>query len=181
MKFRTGRPYNPKRTKDGFSSDCSDHPRLTSGGSSPRFLTSVAQWQTARSLRVLCTLLLAYTCRIYVAAFRARIGLCIYWPAYPATPPLSASCSSGQRFAFNFLQIPPRGGHPCCSANTSPCRVCRKLSSPSKYALPGAPIGIGGAVTRSPQPHHPTCGSASGGSEGYARPSNSRGRPRESK
>src|SRR5882762_11370079 len=41
--------------------------------------------------------------------------------------------------------------------------------------------GIGGAVARSPLPHHPTCGSASGGSEGHARPSNSRGRPRESK
>ncbi|MBQ6414840.1 MAG: hypothetical protein IJJ65_01165, partial [Butyrivibrio sp.] len=23
---------------------------------------------------------------------------------------------SGQRFAYSFLQIPPRGGHPCCSA-----------------------------------------------------------------
>jgi hypothetical protein len=83
--------------------------------------------------------LLAYACRIYVAAFRARTGLCIYWPAYPAAPPLSASCSSGQRFAFSFLRIPPRGGHPCCSANTSPCRVCRGLSPPSERALPGAP------------------------------------------
>ena len=52
---------------------------------------------------------------------------------------LSASCSSGQRFAFSFLRIPPRGGHPCCSANTSPCRVCRGLSPPSECALPGAP------------------------------------------
>jgi len=42
-------------------------------------------------------------------------------------------------------------------------------------------IGIGGAVTRSPLPHHLTCGSPPGGSEGYARPSNNRGRPRESK
>jgi hypothetical protein len=42
-------------------------------------------------------------------------------------------------------------------------------------------IGIGGAVTRSPLPHHPPCGSASGGSEGYAWPSKSRGRSRESK
>src|SRR4029077_16684666 len=81
---------------------------------------------------------LAYACRIYVAAFRARIGLCIYWPAYPAAPPLSACCSSGQRFAFSFLQIPPRGGHPCCSANTFPCRACRGLAPPSECALPGA-------------------------------------------
>ena len=33
-------------------------------------------------------------------------------------------------------------------------------------ALPGAPIGIGGAVTCAPLPHHRTCGSASGGSAG---------------
>jgi hypothetical protein len=43
-----------------------------------------------------------------------------------------------QRFAFSFLQIPPRGGHPRCLANTSPCRVCRGLSPPSECALPGA-------------------------------------------
>src|SRR6185437_16732806 len=114
-------------------------PRLTSGNSSPRLSAQVALGQTARSPRVLRTHLPAYACRIYVAAFRARIGLRIYWPAYPAAPPLSASCSSGQRFAFSFLQISPRGGHPCCSANTSPCRVCRGLSPPSECALPGAP------------------------------------------
>ena len=28
-------------------------------------------------------------------------------------------CSSGQCFACGFLQIPPRGGHPCCSARSS--------------------------------------------------------------
>ncbi len=47
-------------------------------------------------------------------------------------------CSSDQRFACGFLQIPPRGGHPCRSANTSPCRVCRGLAPPSGCALPGA-------------------------------------------
>lgn len=26
------------------------------------------------------------------------------------------SCSSGQRFAYSFFQIPPHYGHPCCSA-----------------------------------------------------------------
>src|SRR5262249_11039995 len=104
-----------------------------------------------RSPRVLRTHLLAYACWIYVAAFRARIGLCIYWPAYPAAPPLSASCSSGQRFAFSFLQIPPRGGHPCCSANTSPCRVCRGLSPPSECALPGAPKKRGRFAAPSPE------------------------------
>src|SRR5207253_8859538 len=48
-------------------------------------------------------------------------------------------CSSGQRFACGFLQIPPRDGHPCRPANDSPCRVRRRLSLPSKSALPGAP------------------------------------------
>src|SRR5215216_2972825 len=47
-------------------------------------------------------------------------------------------CSSGQRFACGFLQIPPRDGHPCRPANRSPCRVCRRLSLPSECALPGA-------------------------------------------
>src|SRR5271165_4901889 len=114
-------------------------PRLTSGGPSHHLSMSVALLQSSRSPRVLRTHLPAYACRIYVAAFRARTGLCIYWPAHPAAPPLSASCSSGQRFAYSFLQIPPRDGHPCRSANTSPCRVCRGLSPPSECALPGAP------------------------------------------
>src|SRR5208337_822322 len=48
-------------------------------------------------------------------------------------------CSSGQHFASGFLQIPPHGGHPCRSANSSPCRACRGLSPPSRCALPGAP------------------------------------------
>ncbi len=115
-------------------------PLLTSGDSSPRLSTPVAQGQTARPPRVLRTHLRAYACRIYVTALRASTGLCVYWPAYPAMPPLSAGCSSGQRFAYSFLQIPPRDGHPCRSANTSPCRVCRGLSPPSECALPGAPM-----------------------------------------
>src|SRR5882672_3732495 len=48
-------------------------------------------------------------------------------------------CSSSQRFACGFLQIPPRDGHPCRPANDSPCRVRRRLSLPSDCALPGAP------------------------------------------
>src|ERR1043165_1333130 len=47
-------------------------------------------------------------------------------------------CSSSQRFACGFLQIPPRGRHPCRPSNSSPCRVCRRLSLPSDCALPGA-------------------------------------------
>ena len=55
-------------------------------------------------------------------------------------------CSLGQCFAFGFLQIPPRGGHPCRSANDSPCRVRRRLSLPSKSALPGAPTKRNGQL-----------------------------------
>ena len=114
-------------------------PLLTSGDSSPHLAMTVALRQTTRSPRVLRTHLHAYLCRIYAAAFRASTGLCIYLPAHPAASPLSAGCSSEQRFACSFLRIPPRDGHPCCSANTSPCRVCRGLTPPSECALPGAP------------------------------------------
>ena len=48
-------------------------------------------------------------------------------------------CSSGQCFAFGFLpagapEIPPRDGHPCRSANRSPCRADGGLSPPSHPA-----------------------------------------------
>ena len=42
-------------------------------------------------------------------------------------------------------------------------------------------IGIGGAVTRSPLPHHRTCGSAYGGSDELSYRSNKRGSPSVSK
>jgi hypothetical protein len=44
------------------------------------------------------------------------------------------SCTSGQCFASSFLQIPLRSGHPCRSANRSPCRAGRGLSPPSHPA-----------------------------------------------
>jgi hypothetical protein len=72
---------------------------------------------------------------------------------------LCDSCSSGQCFAFGLLpagvpEIPPRDGHPCRSANRSPCRANSGLSPPSHptattrigtapvtalRAMPGAP------------------------------------------
>jgi len=64
-------------------------------------------------------------------AFRASIGLHRCLPAHPTAPPLSASCSSGQRFALSFLRIRGHPRHPCRSANTSPWRVCRALPPPS--------------------------------------------------
>jgi hypothetical protein len=76
---------------------------------------------------------------------------------------VSASCSSGQRFASGFLQIRSRPRHPCRSANSSPCRASRGLSPPSKCALPGA-HRVGDGVTSVALSHHRTCGSAYGGS-----------------
>ncbi len=78
---------------------------LISGGTSQHLPMSVARWHTPRSPRVLRVHVHAYACRIYVAALHTSIGVCRYLPAHPATPPLSASCSSAQRFAFGFLQI----------------------------------------------------------------------------
>jgi hypothetical protein len=52
-------------------------------------------------------------------------------------------CSSGQCFAFDFLQIPPRDGHPCRSANRSPYRADSGLSPPSH---PTATTRIGTAL-----------------------------------
>lgn len=49
---------------------------------------------------------------------------------------ICGSCSSGQCFAYSFLQILPRGRHPCRSANRSPCRAGRGLSPPSHSGLP---------------------------------------------
>ena len=92
-----------------------------------------------RSPRVLRTHLHAYACRIYVAAFRTSIGLDDNGHLTRLRRLISASCSSGQRFAFGFLQIRSRPRHPCRSANSSPCRASRGLSPPSKCALPGAP------------------------------------------
>ena|SRR5882757_6032847 len=62
-----------------------------------------------RSPRVLRTHLHAYARRIYGTAFRTCIGLRISLPAHPTVPPLSASCSSRQRFASGFL---PTLSHP---------------------------------------------------------------------
>ncbi len=60
------------------------------------------------------------------------------------------SCSSGQCFAFDLLpagapEIPPRDGHPCRSANRSPCRVDSGLSPPSH---PTATTRIGTAPVK---------------------------------
>jgi len=62
------------------------------------------------------------------------------------------SCSSGRSFAYSFLQTPPRGGSPCCSARGSchkgPQRTCTSKSScharrhqKQRAACEGSPLG----------------------------------------
>ncbi len=88
-------------------------PLLTSATASENLSIPVALRHVGRSPRVLRTHLPAYARRIYVTAFRTCIGLSISWPADPTVPPLSASCSSRQRFASGFLPTPGRPGNRC--------------------------------------------------------------------
>ena len=91
------------------------HPRGLAGfaGASEILSTPVALRHACRSPRVLRTHCHAYARRIYVTAFRTCIGLSIARPADPTVPPLSASCSSRQRFASGFLPTPSRPGRRC--------------------------------------------------------------------
>ena len=81
------------------------------GAGSPR--------QADRLPRVIRVTFTAYIRRIYVPTFRMVSGFEFHGPLAQMGPPISAGCSSGRRFAYSFLQIPPRDGHPCCSASSS--------------------------------------------------------------
>ena len=76
------------------------------------------------------------------------IRLCCLSPTYLSKPSLICDfCPSDQRFAYSFLQIPPRDGHPCCSAIHFPLPGCvrdfrpleRAHGAQTKRAPPGAP------------------------------------------
>ena len=54
------------------------------------------------------------------------------------------SCSSGRKFAYSFLQIPPRGGHPCCSANNYCSHSLFGTFTLKVMYMPGAPCRTGG-------------------------------------
>ncbi len=88
-------------------------PRLTSARPSRRLSTLGSTKAGVQISQGNSRDLPAYACRIYVTAFRASIGLRRFGPPYPAVPPLSASCSSGQHFASGFLQIRSHPRHPC--------------------------------------------------------------------
>ena len=69
-----------------------------------------------RSPRLRCTLfplihlphLLVLPATFWTSSFLADLS------EFPSL--ICGSCPSGQGFAYSFLQIPPRDGHPCCSA-----------------------------------------------------------------
>jgi hypothetical protein len=58
--------------------------------------------QTDRPPRVMRSHLRAYTRRLYVRAFRASIGLCIYLPAHPALPPRMRFLFVGPAFCLRL-------------------------------------------------------------------------------
>jgi hypothetical protein len=90
------------------------------GVSSPR--------QADRLPRVIRVTFTAYIRRIYVPTFRMVSGFECCGPLAQMRPPLSAGCSSDRSFAYSFLQIPPRGGHPCCSASPHFSQTCPSRS-----------------------------------------------------
>lgn len=134
-------------------------PQLTSATPSRHLSVPVALGQGNRSPRVrraTFTLIpAAYTSAVSVQVSGFEdIGLLTHGVRL-----VCDSCSSGQCFAFGFLQIPPRGRHPCRSASGSPCRAHRGLAPPSHpatttctgtapvkalRAMPGAPRKKGG-------------------------------------
>ena len=61
-----------------------------------------------------------FVCHIYFLGFRVVIGFKLVAQPYPSQRALCDFCSSDQRFACTFLQIPPHDGHPWCSAMTFP-------------------------------------------------------------
>ena len=99
-------------------------PLLTSATPSRRLSTTVAPNQspgrTADLPGLRRTTFIPYTRRIYADTLPDD-----YWASDILAPSpgyrrlLCGSCSSGRNFAFGFLQIPARPGHPCRSANGS--------------------------------------------------------------
>jgi hypothetical protein len=102
------------------------------GASSPR--------QADRLPRVIRATFPAYTRRIYVLTFRMVSGFESCGPLAQVSPPLFASCTSGRRFAYSFLQIPPRDGHPCCSASSSHHQGLQRTCTAKSTKWPPQPI-----------------------------------------
>jgi hypothetical protein len=114
-------------------------PLLTSDSASEDLAIFVAQQHAVRSPRVLRTDLHAYARRIYVAACRTRIGLCIFWPAHPAALASIRFLFVAPALCFRLPSDLESPQAPLPSANTSSCQACRGLPPPRECALPGAP------------------------------------------
>jgi hypothetical protein len=113
-------------------------PLLTSATSSRRLSATLALGKVT-DLPGYCALTFTLMPAAYMCSLSVQVSgfghLCVLTQTAHL---LCDSCSSGQRFAYSFLRISPRGEHPCCSANDSPCRARSGLSPVSKCALPGA-------------------------------------------
>ena len=86
-------------------------------------MTANILWLSAMSVRpprVRTHSFSPFVCHIYFLGFRVVIGLRLVAQPHPSQPASCDFCSSDQRFACTFLQIPPHGGHPWCSAMTFP-------------------------------------------------------------
>ena len=73
-----------------------------------------------------------YAWPIYLTRFRTGFGLCVLWPACPRALPHIGFLFVRPMFCYGFLQIPPRGGHPCRSLWRSPCRAASGLPPVSR-------------------------------------------------
>ena len=101
--------------------------------------------QNARSPGVRRVTFLPSTRRIYTATFRMTVGFSAVRHLAPGLPCLiCASCSSGRKFASSFLQTPPRGGRPCCSAWSSRHQGLQRTFT--SKSLPGS-VSLAGSQT----------------------------------
>jgi len=96
--------------------------------------------QNDRLPRVIRATFPACARRIYILTFRMVSGFECCGPLAQVRPPQFASCTSGRRFAFSFLQIPPRDGHPCCSASSSHRQGLQRTLTAKSTKRPLQPI-----------------------------------------
>jgi hypothetical protein len=104
--------------------------------------------QDDRLPRVIRATFTAYIRRIYVPTFRMVSGFEFHGPLAQMGPPLSAGCSSDRSFAYSFLQIPPRDGHPCCSASSAHHQGLQGTCTPKSPKWPPQPLQLRSRATR---------------------------------
>ena len=120
-------------------------------------MTANILWLSAMSVRpprVRTHSFSPFVCHIYFLGFRVVIGFKLVAQPYPSQPALCDFCSSDQRFACTFLQIPPHDGHPWCSAMTFPLLGQSRDFHPLECAHAGRtykkarPIGLAFLIIR---------------------------------